>query len=155
MDKILHQRIGDIEPKHKSEHSGFEYQKRTFVPRRPGGRCVVAVYEIPPGKSAYPYHYHTSSEEAFYILRGGGILTTPQGERRVSSGELLFFPANEEGAHRLTNDSASETLAYIDFDTCGDIDVAFYPDSGKMGVWGKGINQVYRLRDKTGYYEDE
>jgi len=33
--------------------------------------------------------------------------------------------------------------------------VAFYPDSGKIGVWGKNINQLYKTNDQVEYYKDE
>ena len=62
------------------------------------------------------------------------ILKTPTGDRRVSAGDLLFFPASSEGAHKLTNTSATEKLVYIDFDVIRDLDVAIYPDSDKIGV---------------------
>ena len=43
----------------------------------------------------------------------------------------------------------------MDFDVSHDIDVAFYPDSGKIGVWGKGINRVYRADGNVDYYDGE
>ena len=57
-----------------------------------------------------------------------------------SAGEFLFFPANASGAHKLTN-TGGEELIYIDFDTQNAIDACVYPDSKKIDVWGKGINQ--------------
>lgn len=110
---------------------------------------------MPPGKSAYPYHWHSKNEECFYILSGCGVLRTPEGERAVEAGNFLFFPANEAGAHRLTNSSDTNPLVYLDFDTFNDIDVAFYPDSGKIGVWGKGINRLYLSDKDVDYYEGE
>jgi len=153
MDEILHLRPEDIPCKHVCEHEGFEYRKRTLIPRGRAG-CVAALYEIPPGKAAYPYHYHEKNEEMFYILRGEGVLRTPQGERAVRAGDFLFFPANAFGAHKLTN-TGTQPLAYLDFGTSHEIDVTFYPDSGKIGVWGKGINQVYKTDDQVGYYDGE
>ena len=116
---------------------------------------LVRVYELPPGKSAYPYHYHLKNEETFFILRGEGLLRTPEGERTVKAGDLLFFPAGETGAHKLTNTSDTEMLVYIDFDIVHDLDVAVYPDSGKLGIWGKDTNRIYRLDDDVDYYEGE
>jgi uncharacterized cupin superfamily protein len=95
------------------------------------------------------------NEESFYIISGKGVLKTPLGDRSVSAGDFLFFPANEKGAHKLTNTSKTESLIYLDFDTYHDIDVAFYPDSGKIGVWGKNINQLYKTNDQVEYYKDE
>ena len=139
---------------HKNEHEGYEYFREHIVPRDAAEQCVVSAYRLPPGKAAYPYHWHTQNEEVFYILSGTGTLKTPAGERQVSAGEFLFFPANASGAHKLTN-TGGEELIYIDFDTQNAIDACVYPDSGKIGVWGKGINQVFRAEDRVGYYEGE
>lgn len=155
MDGILKIRMPDISPKHKAEHDGYEYYKRELVPQRDSGQCAVSVYEIPPKKAAYPYHYHTKNEESFYIMQGNGVLKTPSGDIAVSAGDFLFFPPDEKGAHKLTNISETEPLVYLDFDTHNEIDVAFYPDSGKLGIWGKGINRLYRLEDDVGYYSGE
>lgn len=154
MDGIRHQKIDELPAKHKVEHEGYEYIKRTFVPRGTGS-TLVCVYEVPPKKTAYPYHCHLKDEETFYILGGEGILRTPEGERRVAAGDLLYFPAGPEGAHKLTNASPTEPLVYIDFDVIHDLDVAIYPDSGKLGVWGKDVNRVYPMDANVDYYTGE
>lgn len=155
MNKLIHKRMEDEPGIHRNEHKDYESIRHPIVPRDGAKQCVVSVYEIPPGKSAYPYHYHTQNEEVFYIINGNGMLRTPSGEKKVSAGDFIFFPANEEGAHKLTNISESEMLTYIDFDTTNEIDVTFYPDSKKMGIWGKEINQLFRTSDHVDYYENE
>lgn len=145
MDGVKHSRMEQLPTKHKCWNESYEYTRRDFIPRGEASQCVVSVYEIPPGKSAFPYHYHHKNEETFYILSGEGRLKTPEGERDVSAGDLLFFPANASGAHKLTNTSSCERLIYLDFDTANDLDAAIYPDSNKIGIWGKGVNRVYRL----------
>ncbi|NLD26583.1 MAG: hypothetical protein GX661_04400 [Acholeplasmataceae bacterium] len=67
----------------------------------------------------------------------------------------MNFPANEQGTHKLINSSETEIPVYLDFDTQNDIDVAFYPDSGKVGIWGKDINQVYKVKDRVDNYNGE
>ena len=155
MREIKHCKIADIPGSHKCEHEGYEYFRRKFIPFGAAEHTVVSVFEIPPGKSAYPYHYHHKNEEVFYILSGAGTLRTPAGERRVAAGELLFFPTGPEGAHKLTNTSETEMLVYLDFAAVQDVDIAEYPDSGKIGVWGKGINKLYPLSADVDYYEGE
>lgn len=155
MDSVVIQKAVDVQAKHKKEHEDYEYIKRELVPIRQGGQCRFSLYEIPPKKSAYPYHYHMKNEEVFYILKGQGVLKTPVGETIVTAGDTLFFPANQQGAHKLTNASDTDNLVYLDFDTCNDIDVAFYPDSNKMGVWGANINQLYNMKDQVEYYDGE
>ena len=152
---MKHRKISELDTSHKAEQEPYEYYKREFVPRSYAASTMVSVYEIPPLKSAYPYHYHLKNEETFYIISGEGILKTPEGERKVTAGDLLFFPASEEGAHKLTNTSETEKLVYIDFDVIHDMDVTIYPDSNKIAVWGKNVNRVYPLEADVGYYEGE
>lgn len=155
MEKVKHARIEELPATHKCEHVDYEYLRRKFIPVGAAGNTVVSVYEVPPRKAAYPYHFHHKNEETFYILSGEGMLRTPEGERKVCAGELLFFPAAPEGAHKLTNCSDTENLVYIDFDVVHDVDVTVYPDSDKIGIWGKGINKLYPNGADVGYYDGE
>jgi len=155
MNKIIHDKIDNIPQKHKCDHEEYEYFRRKFVPFGKAKNSLVSIYEIPPQKSAYPYHFHHNNEETFYIISGEGVLRTPDGERKVGAGELLFFPAGAEGAHKLTNSSKTENLVYIDFDVVYDVDVTVYPDSDKIGIWGMGINKVYPKSADVDYYDGE
>ena len=155
MSEIKHSKIEDIPVSHKCEHEGYEYFRRKFIPFGGAKNSLVSVYEIPPHKSAYPYHFHHNNEETFYILSGEGVLRTPEGEKKVTAGELLFFPTGPAGAHKLTNSSDTENLVYIDFDVVHDVDITIYPDSDKIGVWGMGINQLYSQAEAVDYYNGE
>ena len=155
MSEIKHGKMEDLPVSHKCEQEGYEYFRRKFIPFGGAKNTLVSVYEILPGKAAYPYHYHHKNEETFYILSGEGLLRTPEGERKVAAGELLFFPTGPEGAHKLTNCSQTEMLVYIDFDVVHDVDIAIYPDSDKLGVWGMGINKLYPRSGDVDYYEGE
>ena len=155
MSEIKHSKIEAIPASHKSEHEGYEYYRRKFIPFGGAKNTLVSVYEIPPHKSAYPYHFHHQNEETFYILSGEGILRTPEGEKKVTAGELLFFPTGPAGAHKLTNSSDTEALIYIDFDVVHDVDITVYPDSDKIGIWGMGINQLYPQAEAVDYYDGE
>ncbi len=155
MNKIIRIKSDTIESAHKCESGDYEYYKRDVVPRGYSNNTKVSVYIIPPGKSAYPYHFHYKNEETFYILSGEGLLKTPAGDKIVSSGDFIFFPASPDGAHKLTNISDVENLTYIDFDVTHDVDVAVYPDSNKIGVWGKDINKTFYIDDSKEYYDGE
>lgn len=154
MNKVIQVHVNDVRKTHKNEHEKYEHYRRILVEKGSAG-CTVSHYEIPPGKSAYPYHCHKKNEESFYILSGKGILRTPAGERKVSSGDFFFFPAGEDGAHKLTNTSDCENLVYLDFDTVHDSDVCIYPDSMKIGVYGKNINKIFMAADEVEYYDGE
>lgn len=151
---MKHCNLDDLPRKHKVGAEGYEFTRQDFLGVHEA-RSLVRVYELPPGKSAYPYHYHLKNEETFFILKGEGLLRSAGGERAVNSGDLLFFPAGEEGAHKLTNTSDTEPLVYLDFDIVHDLDVTMYPDSGKIGIWGKDTNKLYRIDDDVDYYEGE
>ena len=155
MSQIKHSKIEDIPVSHKCEHEGYEYYRKKFIPFGGAKNSLVSVYEIPPHKSAYPYHFHHNNEETFYILSGEGVLRTPEGEKKVTAGELLFFPTGPAGAHKLTNSSDTENLVYIDFDVVHDVDITIYPDSDKIGVWGMGRNQLYPRAEAVDYYDGE
>lgn len=155
MNRIKHSTIEELPVSHNPGSGEFEFFRRKFIPFGEANNTLVYIYEVPPGKSAFPYHFHHKNEETFYILSGRGILKTPEGEKTVCAGDLLFFPVGPEGAHKLTNVSDSENLVYIDFDVVHDVDIAEYPDSGKIGIWGKGINRVYRTDENVGYYDGE
>ena len=155
MSEIRHSKVEELPVSHKCGHEGYEYYRRKFIPFGGAKNALVSVYEVPPGKAAYPYHYHHKNEETFYILSGEGLLKTPNGERKVTAGELLFFPTGPAGAHKLTNCSETETLTYLDFDVVHDVDIAVYPDSDKIGIWGKGINQIFPRSCAVDYYEGE
>ena len=77
MSEIKHESIDNIPQSHKNEHEGYEYYRRKFVSFGEARNTSVSVYEIPPKKAAYPYHFHRNNEETFYIISGEGVLRTP------------------------------------------------------------------------------
>ena len=155
MSKMKHESIGNIQRSHRCGKEGYESYCREFVTHADAKHTSVNIYELPPKNSYCPYHFHHKSEETFYIISGEGLLRTPDGERKVCAGDLLFFPSGAEGAHKLTNSSDTENLVYIDFDVVHDLDVAEYPDSNKIAIWGEGLNKLYRQTDNVGYFDGE
>ncbi|MCQ1529942.1 cupin domain-containing protein [Lutispora saccharofermentans] len=147
---------GLIEPQHKCEHEPYEYNKYEVTKRSKESQCYVAIYEIPPKKANYPYHYHLKNEEVFYIISGSGLLETPDGNKNISAGDIVVCPPSENGAHRIINNSQTETLVYLDFDTVNSPEVVFYPNSDKVGVIVQGESSTfYRKNTNVDYYEGE
>ena len=87
-DRILIVNENDLTGKRKAEHEPYEYIKYELTPRSDFNQCHVAIYEIPPMKSNYPYHYHITNTEVFYIIEGQGILRTPDGDKMLKRGDL-------------------------------------------------------------------
>ena len=144
-----------IELKHEN-HGQFEYYKHLIVPRE-GNQCTVAIMEIPPLKTSFPYHYHIAVTEVFYIISGEGVVITPEGEHKVSGGDVIVFPPGAAGAHKILNTSQTEILRYIDFDTTAQADVIFYPDSQKVGMIlnGRVGKDFFKENSAVDYYEGE
>lgn len=154
-ESILITSLNRLPAAHKQEHEPYEYFKHVAMSGG-GNGCTAAFYEIPPKKSNYPYHYHTNTTEVFYIISGYGTLKTPKGDKPVGAGDLVVCPPYEKGAHKLTNASETETLTYLDVDTASDTDIAFYPDSGKVGVLAHGhYAAFFKKTDEAAYYEGE
>ena len=145
-----------IEPRHKCEYEPYEYNKYKVTEEEEQNKCQVAIYEIPPKKANYPYHYHLESEEVFYIISGSGILEMPDGNKTISAGDVIVCPASEKAAHRIINSSDTEILTYFECDTVASTDVLYYPKSDKVGILVRGkSNKFYKNSDNVDYYEGE
>jgi len=142
-------------PSNHESYQNYEYFKHLIVPKEAANQCTVAIMEIPPQKSSYPYHFHMGITEVFYIISGIGRLETPDGERAVTKGDVIVFPPGKQSAHRIMNMSESEMLVYLDCDTTSISDVTFYPHSGKMGTIVAGEPAFFELKDKVDYYKGE
>lgn len=128
-----------------------------------GERLGCSLYELPPGKRSWPYHYHSANEEAIYVLAGHGIIRLVDEELAIREGDYIALPADERGGHRLINDG-EEPLRYLAVSTMDEPDVTVYPDSGKFGVFvdsppgGRGeraLHGYYRLDDGVSYWAGE
>ena len=114
------------------EHThSFELLRSTISsPMSTGSKLEVYFYTIPPGKANFPYHFHTANEEVFCIISGQGTLRTPDGEKDVSEGDVIFMPVKEQGAHKLTNTSDTP-LVYLEVKTSTVPEICVQPDSKK------------------------
>ena len=112
----------------------------------------LSVYDVPPGQSAFPYHYELGREEWLLVVAGRPTLRDPDGEEELAPGDLVVFPEGEEGAHKLTNNT-HETVRIAMISNTEEPSVAFYPDSAKVGVWPAG--KLFRLADEVDYFEGE
>src|SRR5436305_13169987 len=85
------------------EHPGFRCL-RARVSRQAGSeRLGLSLWDLPPGETAYPYHYHLAEEELILVLEGRPSLRTPQGWRELEEGEVVPFLRGAQGAHQLVN----------------------------------------------------
>lgn len=111
----------------------FACRRKTLGRATGGAQLGASLYEVPPGKAAFPYHAHYANEEAIFILEGVGTLRTAEGEREVRKGDYIALLAGGDKPHQLWNSGASP-LRYLCVSTMHEPEVLRYPDSGKLGV---------------------
>ncbi len=92
--------------------------------------------ELEPGKRAWPYHLHYAEEEMFVILEGHGTIRYDGERYPVREGDVIFTPTGPGTAHQIINTSDAP-LRYLALSSRADAEVAVYPDSGKIGAYGR------------------
>jgi len=121
-----------------------------------------SLYELPPGKRSWPYHYHTANEEALYVLEGRGTLRHEDGEEKLRPGDFITLPDDESGGHQVAN-NGDDTLRYIVASTMEEPDVTVYPEMEKLGVFvgsppgghdERPLHGYYRTDEDVEYWED-
>ena len=163
-DKVSIKNIDDVDWKEGGNGKKFKHRRKNLTMDFSSNKMVTSLYEIPPGKSNYPLHYHTANEEIFFILKGKGKLRTSEGEFDIKAGDYLRFPASPHGAHQLINTS-DEPLHYLDVGTTEQPDVVVYPDSNKVGVFAGSapgqnpensvFKKYFKIETNTDYWKDE
>ncbi|MFC6990140.1 cupin domain-containing protein [Haloplanus sp. GCM10025708] len=145
------------------DHGETNFRRKQLGEAAGGDRLGCSLYELPPGRRSWPYHYHTANEEAIYVLSGTGILRLDGDTHPLRAGDYVACPADESGGHRVVND-ADEPLRYLAVSTMNDPDVTVYPDSGKVGVFvgappggrdERSLHGYYRLDDAVDYWDGE
>lgn len=122
-------------------------------------------YELAPGKTAFPRHYHTGIEEALFILNGVGTLRIGEAKIPLKSGDYVTLPPGPQYAHSLENDS-TEVLQYLAISNQNTVDVIGYPDSKKFafsatptpekGPWvSPWVNTIVREQPPVDYFDGE
>jgi uncharacterized cupin superfamily protein len=131
---------------------GYETPYARIGPLIGASALGLSVYDLATGQSVCPYHYEVGEEEWLLVLTGRPTLRDPDGEHELEPGDLVLFPDGEEGAHKVTN--RHEGVARIAMlSTKSSPALAFYPDSGKVGVFPPG--KLFRLADEVDYWDGE
>lgn len=122
-------------PRPVAQSHGTNFESRhAFLGKQLGARKLgYNLTEVPPGKTAFPYHFHHVNEELFLVLEGEGTLRWPGGNSPLKAGDLVACPPGPECAHQIRNDGKAP-LVYLALSTMEDPEVVEYPDSGKYGV---------------------
>lgn len=94
-------------------------------------------------------HWHTHEDELVYVLSGEVILVTDEGERPLSAGMCVGFPAGAANGHHLQNRSVTPAV-YLEISNREPADSAAYPDQDLR--WNApDARGVYSHRDGSLY----
>lgn len=147
-----------------SQSAGFRSRRKKLGGSADARLLGASIYELPPGASAFPYHYHCANEELLYVLAGEGTIRLGAEKIAVRAGSFVAMPPGPSYAHRLYN-SSNATLKYLCVSTMVDPEVAVYPDSHKIAVAvgsapggdpsKRTLAGVYRQASGVGYYDGE
>jgi uncharacterized cupin superfamily protein len=151
--------INELDPLELREVPGFEARRGRLGWALGTERLGLGVWEIAPGQTAYPYHFHVQEEEVLIVLEGTPSLRTPDGWRELATGEAVRFPRGEAGAHQVANWSDGP-VRFLALSTSGDADICVYPDSGKVGAFERlpdrrGLFTLFRASDAVDYHAGE
>lgn len=141
------------------EQHGFRCRRARLSRQAGSERVGLGLWELPPGETAYPYHYHLAEEELIVVLDGAPSLRTPDGWQELQPGEVVAFLRGEGGGHQLANRTQA-TVRFLALSTSGEPDVVIYPDSRKLGAFerlaqGGGLRAMFRLADTVDYHDGE
>lgn len=158
--------LSEIEP-------GELFPPQANAPARFGGRArrlttAVAArgigcswYEVQPGKTAFPYHWHAANSEAIFVLEGEGTLRIGDARVEVRAGDYIDLSTGPESAHQLIAGGAAP-LRYLCFSTLATVELVGYPDSKKVGVAATTapgqtayVRQIHLEAEQRGYWDGE
>ena len=116
-----------------NEQSGFGSRLARIGMSIGAERIGGSVYDLPPGESVCPFHFHYGVEEWLVVLEGRPTLRTPDGEQVLEPWDAASFPVGPAGAHLVRNDTP-ESVRILMLSTVANPSIAVYPDSDKIGT---------------------
>ena len=138
------------------DRPGWQWKHLGVGERVGAERIGAGLYELAPGQKTFPYHWHQLQEEWLIVLRGEPTLRDPTGERSLAAGDCVLFKRGPEGAHSIRNETDEPVrLLMLSSDEDAGAEICFYPDSGKVGVFGSELRKILREDAEVDYFEGE
>jgi uncharacterized cupin superfamily protein len=128
-------------------HGGFGFRRRRLGPDAGARALGCSHFELPAGKTAFPFHFHSGLEEALFVLEGRGVVRIGRDRVEIRSGDYVALPAGPDTAHALSN-TGERPLRYLCFSgpaTPNTMDIVGYPDSKKL-AFASGVDPAKGLR---------
>jgi uncharacterized cupin superfamily protein len=138
------------------DRPGWQWRHLPVAEKLGAEKIGASLYELLPGQKTFPYHWHQTEEEWLIVLRGEPTLRSPDGERRLEPGDCVAFRRGPEGAHAIRNDTEEPVrLLMLSSGEDARLEVCFYPDSGKVGIFGAGVRKLLREDAEVDYFDGE
>ncbi len=143
--------------------TAFQAQLGPIANRLAADKLGYRITKLAAGKRAFPKHAHFANEEMFFVLEGNGVFILGDDEHQIRKGDFIAAPANPKQAHQIFNNSDQE-LVYLCVSTMLEPEVAYYPDSDKIGVLAgnapgrttkPGITKFFPADSDVDYWQDE
>jgi uncharacterized cupin superfamily protein len=93
--------------------------------------CYVET--LPPGATSSERHWHSSEDEALYLLSGTATVVDDDGTHLLSPGDAALWRRGEANAHHVQNHSDAP-CTYVIAGARVQGDICTYPDSGRRQV---------------------
>ena len=119
-----------------------------------------SIYDLPPGESICPYHFEYGTRGVAHRAAGPADRAAPPSgdgevEEALEPGDTVCFPRGPSGAHKVTN-TTDEPVRVLMLSTMPEVDISYYPDSEKFGVWpAAGEGFLVRRASGVEYYDGE
>ena len=159
--------IADVEPRIESRGEKFGFVGRRLGPHVGAKSIGSSFIEVPPGRQAFPHHFHTANEEAIFVVEGQGLVRIGGEEVAVQAGDYISYPVGPDHAHSIRNNAAAP-LKILCISTLLPVEVVGYPDSKKtaamaMADASKGflsgatpwVRLIVKDQPSVDYYEGE
>jgi uncharacterized cupin superfamily protein len=144
----------------ESRQGQFQSQRKTLSRIAGAANLHCSLYEVEPGKTAFPFHAHHVTEEAIYVLAGCGRLRLGIEEHALAPGDYVALPPGAQHAHQLVCEGP-DVLRYLCFAGGAHADVVEYPDSDKIGVLvgndsaERTLQAFFRASEQVPYFDGE
>ena len=101
------------------------------------GKIGINLTVVPPGRKAFPRHYHFINDEAFVILSGTGTLHYGEGDCPLRPLDVIHIAAGTGIPFQIEN-TGTEELRYLALSSMIPADVFHYVDADKYGILANG-----------------
>jgi len=156
--------LDEVAPTHLAHGQRYALERRQLGAAAGGHALGASHVTLPPGKRAWPLHWHATNEEAIFVLEGAGELEIGDRVVPIRAGDYMAFKTGPGHAHRVTN-TGDAPLRYLVVSTMNPTDIGVYPETNKIGVFSGSAPggpveartlHAFLRRDATvGYWDGE